>query len=363
LLPILETEPGSFIKELEADPIWKHALTLRDATESAADNGILPDVQWGLSAYAEKERDFVIRCRGEEPSALVSISGDDGSGRRILLERIAKARGLGGIVSVSAARRPAREIEADLERLLATESGIVLHNLDLWDRQSQRVIEQILAKPPVPWRRFFATLTDRLEEVQRGNQLSPFLADVLHRRYTLPIEPLAGRPKDTLLLARGFLVRLLIAKGEYDTVEQAKDLIFTADAARHIRQNYTSVRDLYRAMEYVAEGLRVKVDLFDGSDRFSTLTKLPLEAILRLVPSESSADRGSGRRPRPSPARPAITEAAAETVRALAHEYGGRLSRVADEAGIPRSTLIRAWTRSGMLKVWRESGGRKIDEG
>lgn len=363
LRPILETELGAFIKELKDDPIWKHAQTLSSATESAAVNGILPDAQWGLSAYAEKEVEFVIRCRDEQSNALVSTSGDDGSGRRILLERIAKARGIGGIVSVGPARRPAREIETDLERLCATASGVVLHNLDLWDRQSQRVIEQMLDKRPEreQRRRFFATLTDRLEEVQRGNQLSPLLAEILHRRYTWSIEPLAGRTQDTLLLARGFLVRLLIARGEYTSVEEGKDLIFTSDAARYIRQSYTNIRDLYRAMEYVAAGLRVKDDLFDGSDRFSTLTKLPLEAILRLVPPATPGDPRPGVPSRP-PARPPITDADADMVRALAEESGGRLNRVAEEAGVPRSTLIRAWTRSGMLKVWRESGGRKLDE-
>jgi hypothetical protein len=365
--------PTGFASELAADALWKRAETLFAQTADALENGVNPRHMWGLSSHAEDERDFVVSV-SDDPNVLVSVYGPPGSGRRILLERIARARGLlkpnypapYGLSVVTAARRSAEEVQRELAELIAGDTGIVLYDFDIWPPEAQwrahRLI-QPLEEQGVSWRqRLFVTLTERLERAEARNRIVSAWIVLLDRRYSWNIQPLKQRPKDTLLLARGFLIHALNARNAFATEGETKCLIFTSESARHIRETYSHIGALFRAMRSVASGLRVEFDVFDAPGPGTPYKKVPLEVIRRLLPLEPDIDADA---PQPRPAalpplrsRADITKVDAATVAELAIRYDGRLAVLAGQHKIPRSNLLRAWRARGVLDAWFANGGR-----
>jgi len=368
------TGPGEFARELRRDPVWRRAATLFELTAHALDYGVNPRCLWGLSAYAQDERDFVLRV-ADNPNVLVSVYGPSGSGRRILLERIARARGLlnsrdpapYGLSVVTAARRSPDEVEREIGDLLSRNSAIVLYDFDVWSPETQRLAHQVIQpieNGDAPWRtRVFITLTERLERAESRNRLIPAWIALVDPRYSWNIQPLNQRAKDTLLLARGFLINALNARQAFATETEAKRLIFTSESARHIRENYSHIGALFRAMRSVASGLRVEFDVFEAPGEATSYKKIPLEVIRRLLPIDADVDADvTGPRSAVLPMARAledITKADATTVRELAIRYDGRLAVLAGEKKIPRSTLLRVWRDRGVLDVWYANGGRK----
>jgi tetratricopeptide (TPR) repeat protein len=90
LKEVLRLEHDDLALELMQTTEWRKALTLDELTRDARDNGVEPLDKWGLSLYAERERDFVRAARKE--MWLVSAYGPVGSGRRQFLNRVSEAR-------------------------------------------------------------------------------------------------------------------------------------------------------------------------------------------------------------------------------------------------------------------------------
>ena len=108
------------------------------------------------------------------------------------------------------------------------------------------------------------------------------------------------RPEDTLLLARGFLVRLLLKRG----VKDPKRLIFTGRACAYIRQRYDRIGDLSRGMETLGYRLQIPRDVIEMSDG---RLRVPVETLQRHLPgvgpieSGRTTEHGGSRGTRPPP--------------------------------------------------------------
>jgi hypothetical protein len=364
--------------ELADHPIWGKARELDVLTVSARDNSLKPDALWGLSRFAEDERKFVEEVSKPDVSAIVSISGPSGSGRRILIERIALARAIkdgaaSGVIpprvpTVDGSKRSIRDVQAELDDLdPELGAAMLLYDLDLWGKGAQRLVFQWLHSrgSAEKWgRRCYVSLVHTLEGARAKNLLIQPWVETLQPRYNWRAVPLAERPRDALLLARGFLVRALLEHGAYKNLDEAGKIIFTSYAGRYLREQFTEIAKLFLAMRAVAAGLRVEVDVFDANDGYTDYRKVSLEAIVRCLQSSNQVDvpPRSGRSRSVSRAQQSlgsdILRASAERVRELARLHGNRLSVLADAEGIPRSTLIREWTTRGVINAWYESGGR-----
>ena len=76
------------------------------------------------------------------------------------------------------------------------------------------------------------------------------------------------------------------------------------------------------------------------------------ESEEELVEGMASVDpRRLGRR---------ILVASPKLVGQLARSHGN-LKRISDLAGVRRTTLIKRWTDAGLMRVWRDNGGRTLD--
>ena len=111
-------------------------------------------------------------------------------------------------------------------------------------------------------------------------------------------------------------------------------------------------------MRYLASRLDMRRDVLAESAERSRIPAEVLrrelrpraaESPLRTKDSRSSTSRRSGG------SRPEILIADRAQVIDLARRFKGKIAPMAHFHGIPRSTLIKRWTESGMMKVWHEA--------
>jgi hypothetical protein len=350
-------DDDSFSDELKKEPIWRQIEALLATTERALDNAVESCELWGISQYALDERDFVVAAT--KSPWFVSAYGPPGSGRRIFLERVSEARhGHSRLAVVMGANRTAAATLHDLEQDLDGGGSVVLYDLNEWPREAQEKALRLLTDDPTYAGRGYATLTRSLADAQIGSQLAPRVSAVLSKG-TWVIEPLTSRPQDTLLLARGFLIRSFPGSATI-TRRDAKKLIFSGSAARYLKKRYSHIGDLYRAMRFLAHRMRMQYDVFFEPDGH---IKVPIEVIERYLSPRLDLARSPGGPPVQDQAGihlgPEIKKADVVMVQDLAKRFGGRLSKVAAAAGVPRSTLIRAWTKEGVMDAWYQADGRK----
>lgn len=335
--------------------LWRKLDGLLTSTGSARDNAVEPDAPWGMSTYATQECEDVRKV--VRLGCLVSVHGPAGSGRRLLLARIHEARKQPGTLwLIDRQARSATDPVADAERLLRAGEPVLLHDLDTWPQGTQHALVSLLQANPTWSSRAYATLTESLEATER---VAPSLANLLAEG-TFDIEPLTGRRPDRLLLARGLLVRGLIGKlGDRD---RAKDYFFTGDALTYIDDRYSTVGDLNRAMRLLAVRMHPERDvIIAGDGRF----RVPAETIRKYLPaSRSLDDRSHVSTARMTAAASALgpeelRAADAAMVRSLRHEFHGNLRALAAAYGIKRPTLIRHWTKTGVIDEWRGVASRR----
>jgi tetratricopeptide (TPR) repeat protein len=353
---------GSFELELKEDPIWTSCQTLQDVTKDALNNSIAPLALWGLSRYAQDELNFVEQVTRDDDAGIVSVYGPKGSGRRILLDRIAKARNSGEatLAILVGVNRSPRAVRSELADLIARHAAIVLYDLNLWTPEVQQEVAETIDQHPSHLGKIYAALSERLEVAEHKNVIVQGLLRLLQPGLTWNIEPLTTRPQDTLVLARGLLINALIVRGHAPA--EVMPLIFTSAAANFIRDKYTEVRDLSYAMKILARGLRLEFDVFDSDDSSVQYKEVPHEVVSRMLAQETMDPSAISGRTIARPAPGDLLTASERLVRELAVKYNGKLRDLATQHHIARTTLIRAWKTSGLLKIWYEAGGRKHGE-
>lgn len=359
--------PPPFMRELSSSPTWKEANRLFNDTRDAIHNGIDPLAMWGMSRYARDELDFVKTVVGDR-SAIATASGLPGSGRRILLERISRARQPDQLPRSSPATwlhviaaNPASPFDTvnEFKAQLKAGSNLVLLDFDLWGSDAQARACTVMSdadKAAADWRqRVYVTLTDSFESALINNRLVPACLDFIQSRFACTIEPLEKRREDTLLLARGFLVTALYARGAFETLQEAKQVIFSSDAAKHIYETHSHIGRLYKTMLSVASQLRPAFDIYDSVDSYTSYKTVSLDVIRRLTETTTMESEDS-----PVAAGRDLLHANADQVRELAKRYRGRLSALAADVNIARATLIRSWKERGLMDIWYEEGGRRL---
>jgi tetratricopeptide (TPR) repeat protein len=356
------SEHDEFSAELVDTRLWREVTSLKQATNRALDNAVEPLEPWGISDYATREREFVESA--SESDIIISAYGSAGSGRRLFLERISEARGCGSnLVVVTGGDREmkGKGKVAEIVEHLSARIPVILYDFNEWAVDTQDQVILAVANNPQYAKRTYLTLTRPLADAQIGSQLAPRVESTLTPGAWM-IDPLSTRREDTLLLARGFLVRTLRRSGGAKK-EDPKRLIFTSNSARYLKTKYSHIGDLYRAMRFFAYRLRMQYDVLHESDGH---LKVPLEAIERYLttPPDStdmSVALASGK-DRVHLGQE-IKQADSVTVQKLAKQFGGRLSKLAIAAGIPRSTLIRYWQKDGLMDAWHDAGGREARSG
>ena len=271
LREVLNIEHDDVAVELRETKQWKEALALKALTLNARENGVAPLELWGVSGYAEREREFVVSST--KAGWVVSAYGPPGSGRRLLLTRISEARGQHGKPwTVEGSRRERKDVIGDLKSRLRGSHWVVLYDLDLWSRDLQHDVVLLLEKHPAWQQRVYATLTVPLMDIETP---APTLAATLTPG-TWAIDPLLDRLQDSLLLARGFLIRALGQRFGPNPRVDLKNIIFTGEACNYIRHRYTRISELLTAMRYLAYRLSLERNLIEVS--YGRL-KIPAEVI------------------------------------------------------------------------------------
>jgi hypothetical protein len=135
------------------------------------------------------------------------------------------------------------------------------------------------------------------------------------------------------------------------------NVIFTGEACNYIRQRYTQIGELFRAMRYLGYRLRLDRDVIAISDG---RVKVPAEAIHQHLASRAFREQRSTQ-PADGVGSESVTldgedvkSAGATFVLELAKKYR-TVTAVATAAGIKRPTLIAAWKRAGVLEVWHKA--------
>jgi tetratricopeptide (TPR) repeat protein len=351
----------SFAAELLSDPVWVNCQSLQVLTKHAMDNSISPRALWGLSKYAHAELSFVEAVCQQADRGIVSVYGPSGSGRRLLLDRLAKARGgpRTQVDVVSGVKRSFQTVRSALDNALARNADVVLYDVDLWAPETQHRMAEAIRRTPDSLPRIFAALSERLEVAEHKTMLVPGMLSLLPVEFTWNIDPLVSRPQDTLLLARGFLVSALQARGA--SLEEVRPLIFTSAAANFIRDRYSQIRELAYAMKLLASGLRLEFDVFDSEGGNTQYKKVPHEVVSRLLAHASPVGKSSpgGRAMAGKDVSEDILAPTEARVQELAIEFKGKLQDLAARYKIPRTSLIRAWKDLDLLDVWYEAGGRR----
>lgn len=355
LKDVIRVADDSMAGEVREGEQWRRVLALVKRVENARQNGVDPFELWGVSEYALKESEFVRKA--VEQGLLVSVFGQKGCGRRILITRIANARGQGGSLHVLYGENRSRaEVLEEFERQFTAHTPTILYDFDVWPVDVQLdVFRRLQELQPEAFARTYITLRGPLVGAELGNQLAPGLSDWFYQG-NIEITPLQARVEDTLLLARGYLIHALISRGVAS--EDAKNLIFTGDACTFILHTFFHLTDLNQAMRYLASRLDMRRDvLVESAER----SRIPAEVLRRELRPRTAESPGRPKDSRPNVgrrrggSRPEILIADRAQVIDLYRRFKGKISPMADFHGIPRSTLIKRWTQSGMMKVWNEA--------
>jgi hypothetical protein len=344
-----ESDPMAI--ELKYEPIWEEVRALVEKTKDAHRNAIDPRQRWGCSQFARDESRFMEDV--VDACVLISAYGQSGCGRRIFLNRVAEARGLTDEPVILDGAAGSQEVLEELQTHLGSGAVIVLYNFDRWPKDLQRQTLVRLSRTRDGFRQAYATLTKPLRQTNVTNRLERNMVEMLTRG-TWDIKPLTARPEDTLMLARGFLMRSFSRRGG---AAADANLIFTGEACRYIREAYSQIADLYRVMRFLALRLDLTRDTISAGDgRY----RIPADALYRhLGPRQrrdtlSPTTTGDGE-PDSQPRQfgREILEADEEMIRDLAQKTGGRMARLNEWTTVPRATIVRAWTKRGMMEIWR----------
>jgi len=371
-------------------PAVSFAGDLLKRTNGWSKNSVSVAAPWGVSNYAAREQAFVEKlAQSGRRTTSVVISGPVGSARSLLVRRIhslreyepsaALGRPLPQLLVVRCSGKVASQVMKELKSVLETENAVVLSNFDELALDGQlellRGVRQSGSRPG----QLYLTMRHELAKAHSDGLLASGVFSQFSDT-SWDVLPLNERKEDTIPLARGFLVQGLISQGW--KLEDAEKVTFSGRAARRIWYDYShTLSRLYVAMTLLASRLGRLTDFpefdsqADSSDYGSISAHSPAgrlrlleESLLTHVPPLGDS---TNQAPNPAPGHPrrtvrqgkrygrALLQVSAETVAVLALEYDGNLSRLAAEAGVKRSTLVKAWRVRGVLKVWHEGGGRR----
>lgn len=334
------------LTEAASDPDWNRAKSLEQALSTAATNAVAWDQPWGMSAYAHDELAFVKKA--SVTKGIVSTSGPTGSGRRVLLERIFRSRGLERVSVVTADRRQPHDIPSEIQSHVHAGRAIILRRLDTWPPDLQRQIAPVLQA--LDHRLLGVSLTRPLRRALDESTLVAEFSSFLLEADTWDIQPLAERPKDVLLMARGFLIRALERRDFFPDSDTIRRIVFSSSAAKLLRDRRWTIAGLYEAMGNAATYMREELDLYDAEDGFK---RVALSAVARHVAEDDTRSRASVL------GGIDVLNATHKDVAALAEQYKGKLAALARDAGVSRSTLVYQWETLGLMPTWKANGGRK----
>lgn len=332
------------------------AESLVDDTNRWRENAVFPEERWGISSYSSDEHDFVLKM-ARNPTVPLAIEGPSDVGVA-LVQRIQNLRHArwGSPVFLHCRGRSYHLLFRDVRDALIDGVPVTLGNFNelplryqaqLLDHLSRAAIIST-EKPAL----LSVTIGTRLGDCQRRAIL--FFCDGLFR-----VEPLEERPEDIVPLARGFLIQALIDRAE-PSRRWVLSLTFTGEASRAIHRWFLQrpLDDLREAMAALAAEIRPKHD-FVG--RPGASARIPAEVVEQVL-ARKLFSFAPANVPEPSDVRKwgrAILDIPLDAIPSLAVRYEGFLSRLADDVGVPRSTLVKSWLRSGRLAVWQSSGGRR----
>jgi hypothetical protein len=275
-------DSDALVSEIRKLPEYRQAEQLVEETAAAPDNSVDPLATWGLSNYALREREFVESVAKPDVTAILSVAPLDG-GRRLLIKRIAEARGQRvPLFEIGLSRNGDDPLEEMTEQLQQG-NAVLLVNFDRWHKDHQQAFFKLLSRTKEWNRLIYVTLTRSLLDFTMIDELSPNLHSILSEK-SWDVVPLEERPEDTLLLARGVLVRGLLKRG----VSNPKNVIFTGRACAFIRQRYRRIGELARGMETLAYRIDVRRELIETSD---DRLRVPVEVLERYLPSSAAPPR------------------------------------------------------------------------
>jgi len=328
-------------------------IELQGRTKNARINGVEPLELWGVSKYAEREREFVAQPRNAYE--LIAIEGPSGSGRRYLAERIASARQQTHVPVIDAIRAPKAETLSSLKIHFEKPLPVILSNFNLWDRDLQsQVLSHIRTVPDAASRMYF-TIRPPLHPHDLVGELKQLVDS------PWPVEPLSQRPQDMPLLARGFCVRYLLSQPAKLRGASPIELILTGQACRLVRETFESMGQMSRVMRSVAAHLQFDRDIVREPDgRLRLLAEAILKHLRTGEHSRLTATLSRMRPPHnsPWPSREELLSAPDSLIEELVTRSNRKLSAVAEACRVPRVLLFREWSRSGRMKTWHRYGGR-----
>jgi hypothetical protein len=355
---VARTVEASSSEDLKLTPSWSSLQKLHRKTDDAAVNCVAPTARWGLSRYADEELAFVSRCK-DESSGLVVVYGPRGAGRRLLIGRIAEARGQTPSPFVLDGSRP--DVQDVLDRVARERLSVVLSNFDQWRIPLQELALHRLEGAADWARRTYVTLSVPLTSSDIGQCVSSNVSEILYRGEFFRIQPLDSRPEDVLLLARGLVVQGLARRGTL-TMDPHR-LVLTGDACRLVKGEFSQVGPMVRVLRVLAKGLDVERDLIDAGDGRLLLSSEVLRRYLPPSTADATKSASLSRRATQTPPRADIAWprrgealAADETmIRNLAAWSGGRFAVVSRETGVARTSLRLAWTKNGRWDMWLDA--------
>lgn len=337
-----EVANDPFSSDLKEHPLSVRLAELLARTADARNLAIEPRSAWGLTDYAVRELAFVNGVL--ENGGLASASGSPYSGRRMLLRRIARARGQADVVEISGTHGVANtllEIREGLKR-----GAVLLVDVDRWQVNLQRsVANEIRGRPTDCRHRLYATLqapiVESLKTAHLDIGLSRELCDAL-KHGSFEVLPLNRRLQDIVILARGILIRELEKRATSQATDTShlRRLFFKGAACAEIRRAYSTLPRLYQAMATLAKKLDLRVDVVEQSDG---RLEIPSEALDRHLPARAV-----------TAGQLAVRNADAELIQHLAIEHDGQISHVAAAFEMSRQALYRAWRSRGVFEIWKE---------
>lgn len=268
------------VAEVKKAPAWGRLEKLLGETADAADNGVDPLARWGLSDYASNRELTFVTDACAEPRRIVSAAPEGARG--IYFMRVMEARGHHANLWVEEPPLVAGVVAGTLEAKFASGLAVRLSDLNRWAKADQHEVLALLLEHPEWHERAYVALSRPLLDPEMMNELTSNWHTVLSPA-SLEIDPLSTRPQDTLLLARGFLVRRLLKRGE----REAKRLILTGRACAFIRHRYREIGELSRGMETLANRLDFKRDTIEMSDG---RRRVPAEVLEQFLPNRAAND-------------------------------------------------------------------------
>jgi hypothetical protein len=354
---------GPLEQELKDSRLYRDAAALIAWTKDARTNAVDPREPWGISTYAiVEELSFVKSLVDNQNAGPVSVyapHAPSGCGRRIFINRLIEARRQAGRTrEVGGDRFDAQEALHVIRLVLRDGGNVILYELDTWQPRLHAAVAGLLEKHPAWCPRVYATITVPALQFET---VAPTLGRLFLPECTFEVKPLSERPNDKLLLARGSLIRELlrrpVGRARTDRILDPRKIVFTGQCCAQLRARDIGIGELNTAMRLLARRLRPSRDVIFVANGVVKVTAEALERHLwAQVPRREPITRAMAERkvPSTSGALPGaeIKYADAAKVAQLATRYSS-LSRLASDAGLGRTTLIEAWKRGGVMKIWQ----------